>query len=495
MPSAFFIPAMTLFTLALLLTLWPLLILWRQVRNGQIVSLKPVWFLLAGLLLWNLFCWAFLIKNSLLAHDAIEQQLLPWKVLAATVLLGVFPATVFFSFRLGWNRGIRAGAKIPFFKLFPRAGVLLMGVELLLLLSIVAKIVGSPLPYAARQGSMPLVRAALLLGADPNASDFYGCTPLRYATWNRNAAMARLLLQRGANPNARAETGWTPLMEACVAGNVELIGVLLEAGADPALETSSASPLEILARESTPEPACLEAASLLIRRGVHPSSFDSALIAAAAAGKTGMISLLLQHEAGVDAQDRSGQTPLQLAVLAQHAGIVRQLLDAGANPDLADRRGCTALHKATAAIPGREDIEAFRLLFEKKPAIDAADADEWTALTHAVAVRRNDLVELFLRAGAGVNRVDKNGMTPLMWAASAGAAETAELLLRNGADPLMRDSQDLSAREYALRSGFRELAEFLGEASSSPKLLPPPPPLQEDRSSSPSQKKGAEFYP
>jgi ankyrin repeat protein len=279
--------------------------------------------------------------------------------------------------------------------------------------------------------------------------------------------MAHILLQRGANPNARSETGWTPLMDACISGDLALIRLLLEAGADPTLGTSFASPLEILARAKAPEPACLEAASRLLRNGVPRHMIDMALITAASAGKEGMAGLLLQHGARVDAQDSSGQTPLQLAVLAQQARLVGQLLEAGANPERADHRGCTAMHKIAAAIPGQADLAPLRLLLEKKAVVDAADAEGWTALTHAVAARRNDLVELLLRAGAVVNRADQGGRTALMWAASAGAAETVTLLLQHGANPARRDAQQLSAREHALRNGFRELAASLDPAGKS----------------------------
>ena len=74
---------------------------------------------------------------------------------------------------------------------------------------------------------------------DVNAKNPQGFTALHYAVGQENVPIARALLQRGADPNAQADTGlWTPLHFSAKFGNADLVDLLLEFHADPLIRGS-----------------------------------------------------------------------------------------------------------------------------------------------------------------------------------------------------------------------------------------------------------------
>lgn len=72
----------------------------------------------------------------------------------------------------------------------------------------------------------------------------------------------------------------------------------------------------------------------------------SALHVAAAEGSEGVLELLLQNNAAVDAEDPTGKTALMLAVVAGEAGCVGQLITRGANISHADHSHATPMAAA-----------------------------------------------------------------------------------------------------------------------------------------------------
>jgi len=68
-----------------------------------------------------------------------------------------------------------------------------------------------------------------------------------------------------------------------------------------------------------------------------------------ASGRTEIAGRLIQHGADINLQDRTGKSPLMVAVLMNHRDTVRLLLAAGADVDRQDRAGATALFYAAEA--------------------------------------------------------------------------------------------------------------------------------------------------
>ena len=177
---------------------------------------------------------------------------------------------------------------------------------------------------AALRGDLPTVRALIARGADVNARMTNGSPVRRFGSqW----ALPRTLI------------GATPLVVAAAYLETGIMEALLAAGADPSigLEDGTA-PLHLAAgaeveREARPidlarfhivdsdapvvprpEPALVEAARLLLDAGADvnqaTAAGDTPLHAAAGAGLTGVIQVLAERGAQLDAANRNGVTPL-----------------------------------------------------------------------------------------------------------------------------------------------------------------------------------------
>ena len=68
--------------------------------------------------------------------------------------------------------------------------------------------------YAASQGDLDELRAALATGCKPNAADYDGRTALHLAAAEGHLAAVRFLLGSGARPDATDRWGGTPLTDA-----------------------------------------------------------------------------------------------------------------------------------------------------------------------------------------------------------------------------------------------------------------------------------------
>lgn len=208
--------------------------------------------------------------------------------------------------------------------------------------------------------------AALLLeqGADPNVPDVTGMAALYAAvdmhtlseTPGRpspqpsgeldNLAFLGLLLQAGSDPNQQLKeriltrvhqpgdpnlaAGATPLMRAAKKGDLAAMRLLLEHGADPRVRTDA------------------QATALMYAAGLgglgrfdeydHTRGTEADMIEA--------MRLCLDHGADVNAIDENGQTALHIAVRERDKRAVAFLAQRGAKLDVQDRSGRTPLDVA-----------------------------------------------------------------------------------------------------------------------------------------------------
>lgn len=73
----------------------------------------------------------------------------------------------------------------------------------------------------------------------------------------------------------------------------------------------------------------------------------------------GMVELLLQYGANLDALDSRGRTPLHHCIISRRYAIAKLLLTRGADPQVADRGGNTPLHYASETDLADKEIVAF----------------------------------------------------------------------------------------------------------------------------------------
>ncbi|MEO8257898.1 MAG: ankyrin repeat domain-containing protein [Acidobacteriota bacterium] len=217
--------------------------------------------------------------------------------------------------------------------------------------------------------------ALLEKGADPDVADATGMTPL-YAAVDMNTLafmhgrptsrpsglldsvdMVKALLayrakpdlalkaptmQRHNNgPNQNLGEGTTPLMRAAKGGDVALMRLLLAAGADPALRQKNQNTLLMLAAgfgrkfnqnadsqeyERATEEELLAAVKVAVELGldVNAANAQGDTAMHVAAGES-IVRFLAAHGARLDARNKQGRTPLDVAILRKD-GSGRQLL-------------------------------------------------------------------------------------------------------------------------------------------------------------------------
>jgi ankyrin repeat protein len=213
-------------------------------------------------------------------------------------------------------------------------------------------------------------------------------------------------------------------------------------------------------------------------------------MAASAWNDAGVIRLLVEAGAPVDAQDCLGRTPLYQAVEAKHVDNVQALLDAGADAN----RVCTkdnthALFRAIYA--GRADIALLLLPRSADVNIEAlqdggtpllwavglgsaelvralvargADIHAPGVLQSATFSKRLEHIETLLALGADINARNRYGSTALHVAAQRGDDRALRWLLERGADPTLRGDQDMTPLDCALRQQHHTTAELLRAA-------------------------------
>ena len=255
----------------------------------------------------------------------------------------------------------------------------------------------TPLLYAARSGAVAAAQLLLEAGADLEQADANEITPLLMAVSNNQVEAAHFLLEAGAAVNMSDWYGRTPLWSAVNVRNLYvsnrtfendidrepltgLIRALLEAGADPNART----------RESPP-----------VRE--H----------------------LLSITGTLEWVDFTGQTPFIAAALAGDTTVMRLLLEHGADPHIVTFQGTTALMAAAGInwvvsqtyTEGPEQLlEAVRLCHELGMDVNAVNSMGLTAVFGAANRGSDDIIRFLVAKGARLDIADNQGRTPLDWA-------------------------------------------------------------------------------
>jgi ankyrin repeat protein len=232
-----------------------------------------------------------------------------------------------------------------------------------------------------------------------------------------------------------------------------------------------------------------------------------------------LVKLLCEVGANINAQSRTGETPLHLAVSKNKAECVRYLLARGADLSLRDCDGLTAQKLAEKkgickkefaqvsdlrpsvvsepealfnclAVAGPSqasmlnsaemhalclelmslDFLAARSKLEQdyySCHVNSIDEKGWTLLHHAVAFNpaiyrsRVELIKLLCMLGAEVNALTTLGESPLHLASCHGNAEYVAFLLQQKANPLLKDAEGRTALHLAIMSGQEYCANVL----------------------------------
>jgi ankyrin repeat protein len=201
---------------------------------------------------------------------------------------------------------------------------------------------------AAENGSVPIVKALLGVGADVNTARYDGLTALMAGCGQTSVELVQTLLDKGAQPNAVDMRGVSACHMAAEVGALDIVTALVQAGADCTVMAHAAA--------------------------ITP------LIVAAAAGMEEMVSLLLAITTDVDAlhDDKSAMSALMAAASNGSSLIVDHILKAGANVNLRNSDGVTALMHS--AVLSHLDV-VVQLLERRTLGADEAVAEHIVSIT------------------------------------------------------------------------------------------------------------------
>ncbi|HYR84613.1 MAG TPA: ankyrin repeat domain-containing protein [Terriglobia bacterium] len=283
-----------------------------------------------------------------------------------------------------------------------------------------------PLVEAARNQDQRQVRTLLNQRADVNARSGDGSTALLWAAHWNDLETAGLLIRAGADANAANDFRMTPLSQACTNGSAKFVDLLLKAGANPNTPVATGvSPLMTCARSGN-----ADAVEMLLVRGAdvnaqEPAQNQTALMWAAAERHPGVVGMLIEAKADLQAHTKNGFTALHFAAREGDLQSARQLLAAGVNIDIRSRpdvspSGARGGQAPAAAAASGGAVQALR----GGRANSATASEGGTPLLVATMRGQVPLALFLLEQGADPNIADA-GLTPLHWAATTWEGGTA----------------------------------------------------------------------
>jgi len=167
------------------------------------------------------------------------------------------------------------------------------------------------------------------------------------------------------------------------------------------------------------------------------------------------------HGADPNSRGPYGDTPLHTAVIWDRSsddGVIRSLLRMGADVNATNDYGDTPLHRAAYhGLTGK-----VRLLLRNKADVSRRAQRGETPLLYAARPEGHpETVLALLEGGAEVNVPDDIGMTPLHGAAMIGDVDVARVLVDKGADVNRQTRDGYTPLHVAAISGKTEFVQFL----------------------------------
>ena len=181
---------------------------------------------------------------------------------------------------------------------------------------------------------------------------------------------------------------------------------------------------------------------------------------ACSSGDMDQVKILLCHNAGVNDETDSGETPLHCASKSGHTDIADLLVDLGADVNITDLWKQTPLHVACTG----KHLDTVRLLVQRGAEVNIPDGNRKCPLHIACENGEKKMTEILLQHNADVSARRDDGLTSFHIACKNGHLEVAELLLQYHADingSVMEDGYFFTVLHVACHDGSTDLVKFL----------------------------------
>ena len=281
-----------------------------------------------------------------------------------------------------------------------------------------------------------------------------GQTPLHIAAIMGHSAIARYLLQHDAETSVQDSLGSTPLHEAVRYGHVDIANSLLAEGANVnARDNLGKTPIMLIMPINT----LLNTYSLLIsyradltQKDMYGDTvlhaFAMMNLDAEKISISDIISLLINNGADIDARNKEGVTPLEIAVQKENIEIVKLLTEKGANIHTQDTHGNSPLSMAFAST--NEMLEAV----VNSSNVTSQDSDGNTPL-HIALLTDAPLskVQYIISLTDDVNIRNRDGYSALFISVLKNRQKVGEMLLAKDADIFSANKNNNSPLRIALK--------------------------------------------
>ena len=279
------------------------------------------------------------------------------------------------------------------------------------------------------------------------------------AMWS-DPAVCEVLIGAGADIETKGDMGRTPLHYACKSGELAVVKMLVKAGARVRAIDHGRLTCLMLASSGSGNTETVRYLVGLPQVDVrYRHSLDQYTALHLAAEKdAGIVQVLIDAGANIEAKTAFGKSPLHWACESGELGVVETLLRAGAVMQ-GDRQGHTCLMRASSC--GHTEIVR-TLLCMPEVHVDRRGRSGHSALHRAVSDNHPDVVQVLIDAGADIETKDNFGRSPLHKASERGwGLDIVKMLVSAGTDVRTTDSSGQTCLFTASFQGHTDIVRYL----------------------------------
>lgn len=203
------------------------------------------------------------------------------------------------------------------------------------------------LHVTAQKGHLEILKELLRCGANPNLKDTFFQTPLHYAAHHGHVLIVRELILGNALIDVKNTSGSTPLHIASWRGHVSVIKELIAYNANINLQNKLGSALRsavTYGKVEVVEELIKNGANIDLKNEFNETPLHHATIGNCKRTILEVIKILTDHSIDIDAQDALGNTPLHWAVLwGNNLLVTKELILQGADVTIKNKSGKTPL--------------------------------------------------------------------------------------------------------------------------------------------------------